>query len=140
MQVAKLPAEHSEFKSLTKPQLHALADELLAQDPATIDYCVKFVLAETKGLWHGRGRAMLSRRLKHCSLSRNLRAGLLRCILARLRTGEFSEQFKDQLRLALHLDSKQALLACQEALSSPKAHVVRYAAWAVALPRGENAA
>ena len=140
MRIVKLPAEHAEFKTLSKQELHALADGLLSTEPVAIDYCVKFVLSETKGLWHGRARAMMCRRLKHYTLSRNIRACLLRCILDRLQTGAFSEQFKDQLRLALHLDSKQTLNACKEALSSTKPYVRRYAAWALALSGGENAA
>jgi hypothetical protein len=140
MKVAGSPIAHAEFKALSKQELHVLADGLLSTDSNVIDYCVKFVLSETKGHWHGRARAMMCRRLKHCTLSRNTRADLLRCILSRLQTGEFSEQFKDQLRLALHLDAKQTLSACQQALSSTKSYVQRYAAWALALPRGENAA
>ena len=136
----KLPAANAEFKTLSKQELHALADALLSAEPNAIDYCAKFVVSETKGLWHGRARAMMCRRLKHCALSRNIRASLLRCIIGRLQTGEFSEQFKDQLRLALHLDPKQTLSACQEALLNAKPYVRRYAAWALALPRGDNAA
>ena len=140
MRVVKLPAEHAAFKTLSKQELHALADGLLFAEPVDVDYCVKFVLSETKGLWHGRARAMMCRRLKHCALSRNTRASLLRCILGRLQEGEFSEQFKDQLRLALHLDLKQTLKACQGAILSTKPHVRRYASWALALRRGQNAA
>ena len=131
---------HAEFKALSKQELHALADELLLCNPNVVDYCVKFVVAATKGHWHGRARAMMCRRLKHCALSRNTRASLLRCILGRLKAGEFSEQFKDQLRLALHLDAKQTFRACQVALSSTKPYVRRYATWVLALPRGESAA
>lgn len=138
--VPPTPVVHAEFKALSKLELHALADGLLSADPNTVDYCVKFVLSETKGHWHGRARAMMCRRLKHCALSRDTRANLLRCILGRLKTGEFSEQFKDQLRLALHLDARQTLSACQEALSSTKSYVQRYAAWALALTRSANAA
>jgi hypothetical protein len=83
---------------------------------------------------------MMCRRLKHLELSRNSRAKLLRCILSRLQEGNFSEQFKDQLRLALHMDAKQTLKACEAALFSTKPYVQRYASWALALPRGENAA
>ena len=136
----KLPAAHAEFQSLTKQQLHELADNLVLSESAVLDYCVEFVLSETKGLWHGRARAMMCRRLKHCQLGRTHRTKLLASILGRLESGEFSEQFKDQLRLALQLDLKQTIAVCQRASSSPKLHVQRYAAWALSLPRGENAA
>ncbi|MBS0450642.1 MAG: hypothetical protein JSS14_04965 [Proteobacteria bacterium] len=117
---------------LTKQQLHAMADRLLADEPEVVDYCIEFVLAETEGHWHGRARAMMCRRLKHCRLGRTHRTKLLDCILRRLRTGEFSEQFKDQLRLALHIDAKKTQLVCEQAMSSERAHVRRYAAWAQA--------
>ena len=57
----------------------------------------------------GRIRA-LARRFKHCQLGRTHRDQLVACIARRLTEGNFSEQFKDQLRLALHLD-RQAILA-----------------------------
>ena len=135
----KLPATHAEFHSLSKQALHELADGLLLCESNVLDYCVKFVLAETKGVWHGRARAMMSRRLKHFQLGRTHRAELLSSILGRLQSGEFSEQFKDQLRLALHLDSEQTLKICKLAASSSKPYVRRYAKWALTLPRGENA-
>ena len=129
------PIDHAEFPTLSKQELHALADRLLEHEPVVVDYCIEFVLAETKGHWHGRARAMICRRLKHCELGRTNRRRLLACILHRLRFGEFSEQFKDQLRLALHLDAKQTLAACESAMSSDRNHVQRYAMWALSLPR-----
>jgi hypothetical protein len=127
----KTPLPHSEFGSLSKIELHALADDLLEPEPFAIERCVQFVLAETHGLWHGRARAMMCRRLKHCALGRTHRTQLLACITGRLANGDFSEQFKDQLRLALHLDLKQTLVVCSECTTSKKAHVRRYAAWAM---------
>lgn len=119
---------------LTKQELHTLADGLLVQDHTAIDDCIAFVLAETRGLWHGRARAMMCRRLKHCALGRTHSTQLLRCILQRLQTGAFSEQFKDQLRLAMHLNPKQTLAAGVEALASSRPHVRRYALWLASLP------
>jgi hypothetical protein len=102
---------------------------MIAQESVTIDCCVEFVVAETKSNGHGRIRALMSRRLKHCALSRTNQTKLLVCILQRLQSGEFSEQFKDQLRLAIHLDLKQTSAACVRAASSEFAHVRRYAEW-----------
>ncbi|WP_345540803.1 hypothetical protein [Variovorax defluvii] len=127
--------EHAEFATLSKLQLHALADRLLADEPVVVDYCVAFVLAETKGCWHGRARAMMCRRLKHCTLGRTNRTRLMACILGRLRSGEFSEQFKDQLRLAMHLDADQTRQACASAVASERPHVQRYATWVLSLRR-----
>ena len=134
------PIDHAEFSTLSKQELHALADRLLEHEPVIVNYCIEFVLAETKGHWHGRARAMMCRRLKHCELGRTNRARLLTGILRRLRSGEFSEQFKDQLRLALHLDAKQTLVACEGAMSSDRLHVRRYAKWALSLPKSVIAA
>jgi hypothetical protein len=127
--MADIPAPHAEFASLSKLQLRALADKLLAPEPVNVDYCVEFVVAETRGLWHGRARAMMCRRLKHCPLGRTNRTKLLACILHRLQTGDFSEQFKEQ-----------TLGACQVALSSNWPHVQRCAAWAISLSWPGNTA
>lgn len=132
------PEAHAEFSSLTKAELHAMADDLLACDPFHVQRCVDFVLAETKGLWHGRARAMMCRRLKHCPLGRTYRTALLACITQRLSSGQFSEQFKDQLRLALHLDSAQTLAVCRDCLDNAKPYVQRYARWTIALHALQN--
>lgn len=110
-------------------ELHALADELLSCDPVVVQRCVDFVAAETQGLWHGRARAMMCRRLKHCPLGRSHRTALVATITGRLESGAFSEQFKDQLRLALHLDRDRTMEACRKCLASDKAFVRRYAQW-----------
>ncbi|MBS0344209.1 MAG: hypothetical protein JSS56_27200 [Proteobacteria bacterium] len=134
-----LLASHAEFFALSKQELHALADRLLQHEPIVIDYCIEFVIAETKGHWHGRARAMMCRRLKHCELGRTNRTKLVDCILHRLRSGDFSEQFKDQLRLALHLDNEKTMSACETAKSSDRPHVRRYAEWALALHSAHSA-
>lgn len=123
---------------LTKQELHILADGLLVQDSTAIHDCIAFVLAETRGLWHGRARAMMCRRLKHCTLGRAHSTQLQACILKRLRSGAFSEQFKDQLRLAMHLNAKQTLAAGEEAMASDRPHVRRYALWLASLPKGHR--
>jgi hypothetical protein len=114
---------------LSKPGLHALADRLLVDEAEAVERCVAFVLVESRGFWHNRARAMMCRRLKHCSLSAAQRAALVACIGARLAAGTFSEQFKDQLRLALHLDLAATRRVAAAGLDSPAAHVRRHAAW-----------
>lgn len=110
-----------------------MADALLDCEPVMVQKCVDFIVVETRGLWHGRARAMMCRRLKHCRLGRTHRTALVQCITGRLVQGAFSEQFKDQLRLALHLDLAGTLSICQASLQSPKPHVRRYAQWATSL-------
>ena len=56
------------FEAISKPELHRLADGLLRDDETAIERCIAFILEDSKGLWHGRARAMMCRRLKHCSL------------------------------------------------------------------------
>lgn len=124
---------HTAFGLLSKQELRALADRLLVQDALALDACIAFVLADTRGLWHGRARAMICRRLKHCPLGRSQRTQLLSGILERLQTGAFSEQFKDQLRLARHLDRPRTLAAGERALASSRPYVQRYAQWTVAV-------
>lgn len=124
---------HAALNALSKSELHALADGLLAPEPWIVERNIEFVLAETRGLWHGRARAMMCRRLKHCALGRTHRTALLECILARLAEGRFSEQFKDQLRLARHLDAgrtREAALACL-ADARTKDYVRRHARWLI---------
>ena len=124
---------HAAFGLLSKQKLRALADRLLVQDVLAVDRCIAFVLADTRGLWHGRARAMICRRLKHCALGSSQRAQLLSGILERLQTGAFAEQFKDQLRLARYLDRSRTLAAGARALTSNRPHVRRYAQWTVAV-------
>ena len=118
-----------EFEKLARAEVVALADELESGNGAAVDRAVRFVRAETEGLWHGRGRALMCRRMKHVELSRTHREQLLDVILARLTFGHFSEQFRDQLRLALPLDAKETFAAADKALSSDKDYVRRYARW-----------
>jgi hypothetical protein len=125
---------------LSKVELHALADGLLEPEPWVVERCVAFVLAETQGLWHGRARAMMCRRLKHCDLGRTHRTDLLSCIISRLSNGSFSEQFKDQLRLAMHLDLPKVVAASRKCLTSQKPYVKRYAEWALSPEHTKSAA
>ena len=119
----------TEFESMSKVQVRALADSLFGEQPDVIETCVRFVCAETENLWHGRGRAMMCRRLKHIQLARDQRDRLVNCILHRLSTGRFSEQFRDQLRLALHLDRGGSVAAAKRALKGGKPHITRYSKW-----------
>ena len=126
---SEIPRPHAEFETLSKVELHQLADGLLSSESLVVERCVQFVLAETHGLWHGRARAMMCRRLKHCELGRTHRSELVTCITNRLSHGNFSEQFKDQLRLAMRLDLEKTLKVAHSCLSSPMHHVKRYAEW-----------
>ena len=121
--------QKSEFVFLSKRDLHQLADELLAEEDLVVQHCVDFVCAETEGLWHGRARALMCRRLKHIALNRKQSTQLVECISHRFTTGAFSEQFKDQLRLALSLNAALVLTSAEKCQTSLVPHVRRYATW-----------
>lgn len=74
-------------------ELHRFADELFGSEPWVVERCVQFVLAETRGLWHGRARAMMCRRVKHCELARIHRTELVSCITNRLVHGSMPSGF-----------------------------------------------
>jgi hypothetical protein len=119
-----------DFELLDKGDLYDLATKLLVNDRDAISKCVEFVLADTKGLWHGRARAKMCRRLKHCELSKEQQAQLVDRIISRLCSGDFAEQFNDQLRFALSVDPQRVFEAALNNLSgSPKGHVRRYSTW-----------
>jgi hypothetical protein len=88
---------------------------------------VAFLEAESFGLWHGRARAMMSRRLKHRRLTDWQSYRVVQAVLGRLATGRFSEQFEDQLQLALRLDPEAARAVALTCLSSPRNYIRRYA-------------
>jgi hypothetical protein len=115
----------------SKLALHALADELLGDDATAVERCLAFFAAETRGLWHNRARAMIARRLKHCRLTSGQAALILDVVLGRLEAGNFSEQFKDQLRLAAMLDRQRVLVSARACLTSPREYVRRYGRWAL---------
>ena len=70
-------------------------------------------------------------RLKRCPLTGPQRRRLVDRINGRLASGDFSQQFRDQLRLAIHLDTRATYECAAECLTSPKAYVRRVAAWAI---------
>lgn len=121
--------QHTEFAVMSKVAVHTLADHLCAGGPDAVERCVRFVCAETRGHWHGRGRAMMCRRLKHVALSQDQQRRLLSAILQRLTSGRFAEQFRDQLRLALHLNQEATYTLARGALQSEKEYVRRLAHW-----------
>jgi hypothetical protein len=67
---------------------------------------------------------------KHCDVSGQQRRELVTRITERLAQGSFSEQFDDQLRLAMRLDRSKTFEVARECLSGvPKDHVKHFAMW-----------
>jgi len=124
-----MKTQTSNFESLDKGELIALCDRLLTDDSDAVEECVAFIEGETMGLWHGRARAMMARRLKHCRLSQSQRTRVVRTILDRLVSGRFSEQFKDQLRFVLHVAPERAFTVARSCQGTAAEHVRRYATW-----------
>ncbi|NOS72285.1 MAG: hypothetical protein HOP33_20470 [Verrucomicrobia bacterium] len=124
-----MKTQTSNFESLDKGELLALCDRLLTDDPDAVEECVTFIEAEALGLWHGRARAMMARRLKHCRMSQPQRTRAVRAILDRLVRGQFSEQFKDQLRFVLHVAPERAFNVARSCQGAAADHVRRYATW-----------
>ena len=117
--------------SLSKSALHALIDALSGGDPQALVRCIDFVTSETRGFWHNRARAKMCRRLKHIALSEDQRDQLVRCIAGRLASGQFSEQFRDQLRLAMRLDPARMAQLAQRSAQSGTPHTARLARWVI---------
>ena len=83
--------------SLSRTDLHNLAaglDSSASDRVNAIEKCVEFVLADTKGLGHGRARALMCRRLKHCALDSEQRHQLVACITDRLAPAGFPSSFE----------------------------------------------
>lgn len=116
----------------TRVELRRMADGLLQTPPTGIAWCVEFVIAESRGVGHGRHRALMCRRLKHVPVEPTDAARIVDRIGERLQSGLYSEQFRDQLRLALHLDRTSLLAVARECADHPRAHVQRQARWVLA--------
>lgn len=114
-----------------KPALERLIDQLANCSPAVLQECLSFFEAESHGHWHNRARAKIARRLKHCDLPQVKRQQLVAAIERRLMEGRFTEQFKDQLRLMIHLDRDASLQTGILAKECPVPHVQRYGMWLV---------
>ena len=112
-----------------KYQWRKLADGLLAGDAHATEACVRFFEGETRDIGHGRVRALIARRLKHCALDEDQRARVTAAVWRRLVSGTFAEQFRDQLRTALFFDRQRTREIAAQCLESPRPHVRRLAQW-----------
>lgn len=115
----------------SRPQLLALAEGLLIDDCAVRERSIEFILDESRGLGHNRLSALMCRRLKHYQLTESQARRLVEKVAERLLQGNFTEQFKNQLRLARRLDPAKVNQTVHAALAVPKDHVRRYAFWII---------
>jgi hypothetical protein len=116
----------------SKSQLLALVKGVRACDFDAVDTAVAFFARESRGHWHNRARAKIARRLKHCALTPSQAACIVDAVISRLTSGRFTEQFDDQLRLALFLDQEKVQHSARQAIASDVQHVRRYAEWVLA--------
>lgn len=117
------------IRSLTTPELHALIDDVKRGDAEAASRAVVFVTAESFGMWHNRARAKLCRYFKNHPPSDDECRAMVDAIIGRLTEGRFSEQFKDQLSMAIRFDPHRIAEAVAVASRSDKEYIRRYADW-----------
>ncbi|MBL8742649.1 MAG: hypothetical protein JNK04_16190 [Myxococcales bacterium] len=122
------------LSSLTKVELHAIADAAGRGDVDAIASSVDFIEHESIAYWHGRARVLMCRRLRHAALTPDQSRRVVAAVLRRLREGTIYEGFRDQLRAALTLDRETTLEAARAALADRRPYVRRHAAWVLSRP------
>lgn len=109
-----------------------LTYRLYLNDIEAVETSIQFIESDSKKAGHGRVRALMCRRLKHCTLSQKQKNRLVNHITERLCTGNFAQQFKDELRLILFLDPQRTLAAARLVRNDSRDYVRRYAEWVLA--------
>ncbi|MEM6365392.1 MAG: hypothetical protein AAF745_13280 [Planctomycetota bacterium] len=117
------------IRSLTKSELHTLINDVKAGDHDAIARATEFVSAESFGMWHNRARAKLCRYFKNHPPTDEQCRQMVDAIISRLTDGRFSEQFKDQLSMAIRLAPDEMADAAALASDSQLSYVRRYANW-----------
>ncbi|WP_039962531.1 hypothetical protein [Rhodopirellula europaea] len=117
------------IRSLTKSELHTLINDVKAGDQDAIARATAFVSAESFGMWHNRARAKLCRYFKNHPPSPDQCRRMVDAIINRLTDGRFSEQFKDQLSMAIRLAPDGMADAAALASGSERGYIRRYATW-----------
>lgn len=117
------------IRSLTKTELRSLVDDAKRGDADAATRAVVFVTAESFGMWHNRARAKLCRYFKNHPPSNCECNSMVDAIVGRLIDGRFSQQFKDQLSMAIRFDPDRMAEAITVASRSDKEYIRRYANW-----------
>ena len=115
------------LRVLNKSELQDLIVRVTDGDHDALCQSVDFFCAESFGIWHNRARAKLSRYFKNHPPSKDLLERMVDVVIWRLLAGQFSEQFTDQLKMALRFDPQRMAEAAEEASRSKKEYVQRYA-------------
>jgi hypothetical protein len=100
--IAVFPAD----KLSSYTALHAFVEAFDGRtaDRSQIEMALHFFVAHTRGTWHNRARARLARKFKWVKLTAQDRMQLFETIINKWHAGEVDEQFRDQLRLAIHFN------------------------------------
>ena len=117
------------IRTLKKPELHLLIDDVKRGDKEAASRAVAFVVAESFGIWHNRARAKLCRYFKNHPPSDDQCRSMVDAIENRLIDGRFYEQFKDQLSMAIRFAFERIAEPAAVASSSEKDYIRRYGAW-----------
>ena len=117
------------IRSLLKSDLNALIADVKRGDTEAISQAVIFVSCESFGLGHNRARAKLCRYFKNHPPSSSECDRMVEVIVNRLLTGEFSQQFKDQLSMAIRFSPERLQRAASLALNSERDYIRRYGSW-----------
>jgi hypothetical protein len=86
-----------------------LADGILADDPACVELVIRYIELRYIGSYSGYLRSVLSRRLKHASLTPSQKARLHRHFLRLVAEGDRTLEFRDYLGLWRRIVSPQEL-------------------------------
>ncbi len=116
-------------ESYSKVELDDLIERLKHGDENVAYELVVFTMAESKGIWHGRARAKICRYFKNHPPDVTLSASLVESIIKRLQQGKFSEQFRDQLRMAIRFAPEKMKSIALALSTSELDYVRRYAFW-----------
>ena len=116
-------------ESYCKGELGDLINRVKGNDSDAIEEAIAFTVRESFGIWHGRARASICRNLRNKDISEADKDLLVECICNRLLSGNFSEQFKEQLTMAVRFRPDELLECALQALKSDKEYIRRYGAW-----------
>lgn len=106
-----------------------MIEEVKRSDVDAISRATIFVASESFGIWHNRARANLCRFFKNHPPSNDECKRMVDAIVNRLIDGRFSQQFKDQLSMAIRFAPERMAAAADIASRSEREYVGRYARW-----------
>jgi hypothetical protein len=116
----------------SKLELIQMIMRLKKDVPEAILDCISFFCDESKGMWHNRARARIARNLRIEMLNSKEKSRIVEVIIRRLADGNFSEQFSDQLDLALKLNRDAILAAAKKGRTHPRDFIRRKSEWIIA--------